>query len=351
MAQTAPILATGRKWTPLVATEQAKAALRHRDIVGRVQEGRSGLGLGASTPAWSKANPSERRKLVVQEVHREEEAGRRAKAVAQAKQGQWMAWEGVKMRKIYWKDLWEMETLRASFTIRATYDVLPSPANLSQWYGEDPTCPLCPCPATLKHIWDARPASPKAWWQNQVLKCLAAVLESRWTSVNSLPPPSSRWKPTPIVREGKSRPNNGQLSRARDWKMLADLDTKLCFPAEITSTNLRPDLVLWSASLKLVYIIELTVPWEGAVEEAYERKKLRYAELAAEAQQQGWKAKVCPVEVGCRGFVASSTTRLLREMGVRGKAHRQAVKDLSRAAEKGSQWVWMKRKDSTWAFR
>lgn len=27
VAQAAPILATGRKWTPLVATEQAKAAL------------------------------------------------------------------------------------------------------------------------------------------------------------------------------------------------------------------------------------------------------------------------------------------------------------------------------------
>ena len=38
-AQAAPILATGRKWTPLAATEQAKAALRHREIVGRVQEG------------------------------------------------------------------------------------------------------------------------------------------------------------------------------------------------------------------------------------------------------------------------------------------------------------------------
>ena len=82
------------------------------------------------------------------------------------------------------------------------------------------------------------------------------------------------------------------------------------------------------------------------MEEACERKKLRYTELAANAQQQGWKEKVRPVEVGCRGLVATSTSRLLREMGVRGKAHRQAVKDLSRAAEKGSQWLWMKRKDS-----
>ena len=98
-------------------------------------------------------------------------------------------------------------------------------------------------------------------------------------------------------------------------------------------------------------IIELTVPWGGAVEETYERKNLRYAELAADAQQQGCNAKVLPVEVGCRGFVATSTSRLLREMRVRGKAHRQAVKDLSRAAEKGSQWLWMKRKDSIWAFK
>ena len=41
--------------------------------------------------------------------------------------------------------------------------------------------------------------------------------------------------------------------------MLADLDTKLCFPDEIPSTNLGPNLVLWSASLKRDYIIELTV--------------------------------------------------------------------------------------------
>lgn len=55
------------------------------------------------------------------------------------------------------------------------------------------------------------------------------------------------------------------------------------------------------------------MPREGAVEEAYERKKLRYAELAADAQQKGWKAKVGPVEVGRRGFVPISTSRLLGE--------------------------------------
>ena len=119
VAQAAPILATGRKWNPMAATQQAKAALRHRDIVGQVQQGTSGLGLGASTPVWGKATPAERRKLVIQEIRREEEAGRCAQAVALAKQGQWMAWEGVEKRKISWKELWEMEAFRASFTIRA----------------------------------------------------------------------------------------------------------------------------------------------------------------------------------------------------------------------------------------
>lgn len=37
--------------------------------------------------------------------------------------------------------------------------------------------------------------------------------------------------------------------------------------------------MLWSATQ---HVVELTVPWEDAIEMAYERKKLRDIELAAE---------------------------------------------------------------------
>ncbi|KAK0136753.1 Retrovirus-related Pol polyprotein from type-2 retrotransposable element R2DM [Merluccius polli] len=361
VAKTAPTLSTGRKWTPAAATHQAKSALKHRDIVGAVQRGRGGLGLGESEPSWHKASPAQRRGLVVEEVRREEQAARCAKAVSQGKQGQWMRWEDVEKRKFSWKEIWDMEAFRTSFILRATYDVLPSPQNLNQWYGEDPTCHLCPSPANLKHILVACKTSLTqgryTWRHNQVLKCLAAALESRRTVINALPSPSVLSASSgQFVREGEKppktrqpKPETGHLGAARDWRLLVDLEQRLCFPAEIAPTNLRPDLVLWSPSIRSVYIIELTVPWEDNVGEAYERKKLRYAELAADAEQRGWKATVRPVEVGCRGFVGRSVPGLLKDMGIRGQAQQQTIKALSSAAERASQWLWIRRRDNSWA--
>ncbi|KAL1250718.1 hypothetical protein QQF64_018514 [Cirrhinus molitorella] len=106
----------------------------------------------ARTPLWQKASATERRTLVVEEVRQQEEAVRCSKAVAQVKQGCWMRWEGVERKKLTWSELWDMESNRLSFIIRATYDVLPSPTNLQLWFGKDPSCPLCTTPATLIHI-------------------------------------------------------------------------------------------------------------------------------------------------------------------------------------------------------
>ncbi|KAM3872212.1 putative glutamate receptor [Diretmus argenteus] len=329
ISNAAPPLSTGRKWTPSDAVQHATSALRHNDIVGHVQLGRGGFGLAASKPTWRKASTSERRKMVVEEVRKQEEAVRSAKAVSLAKQGQWMRWEGLERRKLIWRELWEMEANNISFIIRATYDVLPSPKNLHQWYGEDPTCALCPTPATLKHILSGCKTSLTqgryTWRHNQVLRVLAAALESKRNTTNSLPlrTTNSNTAPT-FIREGQKKPNHPptkpeaeQLAMARDWKILVDIGQQLIFPPEIAATTLMPDLVLWSPSLKSVYITELTVPWENSAEEAYERKKLRYTELAADARQQGWNAKVYPVECnimkGCMTlvvYVAALTTAI-----------------------------------------
>ena len=44
---------------------------------------------------WNKAGPKEKRKLVVEQLCGQEEVIRAAKAVAQAKQGQWLNWKSL----------------------------------------------------------------------------------------------------------------------------------------------------------------------------------------------------------------------------------------------------------------
>ena len=69
---------------------------------------------------------------------------------------------------------------------------------------------------------------------------------------------------------------------------------------------MRSDMVLY-----IVYFIELTIPFEDAIEEAFGRKELKYVELLAEPREQGWQIYTRPVEMGVRSFVAKSTTLLL----------------------------------------
>lgn len=114
--------------------------------------------------------------------------------------------------------------------------------------------------------------------------------------------------------------------------MQVDLKQRLTFPpeiAEITVNNLRPDLVLWSKSCQWVFIVEITVLWEESIDEVLKKIKLRYSNLATETENRSWEEKLRHVEVSSRGFVASSTTRLLTEMGIRGQAQSKAVKALA----------------------
>ncbi|XP_062888558.1 uncharacterized protein LOC134337458 [Mobula hypostoma] len=67
-------VAMGRKWTPSEAIQSAKSALCFRDVVGQVQHGRAGLGLIPKAPQWHKATSVQKRRLLVEELRRQEEA-------------------------------------------------------------------------------------------------------------------------------------------------------------------------------------------------------------------------------------------------------------------------------------
>ncbi|XP_038820652.1 arrestin-C-like [Salvelinus namaycush] len=55
-------------------------------------------------------------------------------------------------------------------------------------------------------------------------------------------------------------------------------------------TSVRPDITLVSESTKTIIILELTVPWEDRLEEAYKKRRAKYKGLVIDRWKQGWKA-------------------------------------------------------------
>lgn len=166
ISKAAPPQSAGQKWTP-TNTEQKATSTESRRHGGACPAGTKRLWPGGRQPTWHTVTTSECRILVAEEGHQQEETARSAKAGSLAKWEQWMG--GGK--------LWEMEANNISFVIKATYDMLPSPTNPKQWFGEDPTCAPCPTTATVKHIktWSESSLTQGhyTWQHNQVLKSLA----------------------------------------------------------------------------------------------------------------------------------------------------------------------------------
>lgn len=95
-------------------------------------------------------------------------------------------------------------------------------------------------------------------------------------------------------------------------------------------------MVLVSESTKQVALLELTIPWEDRLEEAVERKLSKYASLVSNCQQEGWRARCLPLEVGCRGFAACSLARAFSQLSIEGERKKRAIRSTIEAAERAS---------------
>ncbi|KAK7919076.1 hypothetical protein WMY93_010360 [Mugilogobius chulae] len=323
---------TGRKWRAEEAVQQAESRLHFSKLVGAVTRGRAGLGSIPAPKIPSKRK--EKRCQVQSEVRAVLEERRTCKAVGMSKQGAWARWENAIQRRVTWNELWKAEPHRIKFLIQAVYDVLPSPSNLHNWGKiESPACVLCSKIGSLEHILSC---CPKAlgegryrWRHDQVLKAIAEAIAG---GVEKARHSQIARKNIHFVKAGEVRKTTtpqsraGILNTAKDWKLLVDLEKQLKFPSHITKTSLRPDIVLFSDSTKQVVMLELTVPWEDRLEEAFERKLTKYEQLTESCQGAGWKARCLPIEVGCRGFVAQSLSRAFSTLGIEGRGKRIALR-------------------------
>ena len=95
---------------------------------------------------------------------------------------------------------------------------------------------------------------------NQVLEVVGKALESLVARFNSQTP-SCKVTTIPFVTAGapikcSNKPSIGILSAACDWELRLDLERRLYFPPDIIVTDLRPDIVIWSKSVKTLLLLE-----------------------------------------------------------------------------------------------
>ena len=138
------------------------------------------------------------------------------------------------------------------------------------------------------------------------------------------------------------------LNSANDWKLEVDLDGRLKVPTEITTTNQRPDMMIISKQTKQVGFIELTVPNEDRIEVSGEMKKAKYESIAIDGRQKGWRVRIWAVEVGCRGFPASSMAGFMKDIGYRGKEGKRILEEIGQTAESATHSIWNWSKIKNW---
>ena len=343
-------LDAGRKWKVGEAVEDARSRLRMQDIAGIANLGKEGLGMNLRK-YYKGSSEKEKKQLIVKKIREAEEESRLVRVAALAKQSQTLDW-GVQQKMVKRDSILGMPEAQLQFTIKAVYDLLPTPANKNLWFRTDQyACHLCGGTGSLSHILSgckiALAQGRYKWRHDRVLRELCFWLEEKRKSINN-----TQWKRKPIKfvkagersKEGKSHqtPIESVLKNARDWKMKVDLpESPLVIPAHIAVTSQRPDVIITSEAIKQMYIIELTVPMEGRCEISTELKRTKYElNLAEAAKMKGWRTTIYTVEIGCRGFASSSIINLLKDMGFSGAQRRSIVKKLCNEAEESSMHIW-----------
>ena len=352
--EAAPELKTGTKWTPNEAIAEAESSLRFKEICGATQHGRAGL--GQTHPRWfSKESARGAREMVTEEVRNLEEQKRQSISAGFGTQCAWNKWEAAVARKLPWPAFFTMEPLRLSFALRSTYDLLPTATNLKLWgLTTDDTCAICKTHrATLAHTLSACAGSLQryTWRHNQVLEPIAHRTEEQCLSQALEEKGQAPHEDMMFVREGaepstikkqkeKQVRKSKLLAEYEDWQMVTDLGGMMSFPQHIAITNLRPDIVVWSDQGKEVLLVELTVPWEENMEVAHERKMAKYDPLRMDIERKGWKCRVLPIEMGCRGYASRALIAYLRGIGLSASELKKTTKELEAAAESASSWIW-----------
>ena len=84
----------------------------------------------------------------------------------------------------------------------------------------------------------------------------------------------------------------------------------------------RPEMIYWDKKNKQCEIIEISVPLDNYMQQAYKLKQGKYIELISQLQRMylGYKYSVITIEVGCLGAIPVNLEQNILRLGISRKS-------------------------------
>ena len=334
-------------WRPAPVLEQLEPQVEHQ-ILFNGQSDRAGLGAvpGRYNRRLSTAEHKER---VLQTLSSSILDSLNILDMDKGMQGCFLRFEGVEPFDLSWRHLIGTRNPRLiTWVLNASINSVVTPDLRKLWnFCHHAKCPLCNHEqASLFHILVDCPVALKqlrySWRHDSVLSTLQEPLQRRLDKHNESPPKMESQpihfrnakdsKPKDLPNLPMRNSSSSILDTATDWKMQIDFTKEpVPFPVHICVTEQRPDIVLFSDSLKKVILVELTCPAEENIADARLRKEIKYTPLKSQITDNDWKCHLYTIEVGARGFVSDSVPRLLRRLGFTNSSIRDLTRKISRS--------------------
>ena len=300
-------------------------------------------------------------------------------------QGLWAGWTAAMSRDLSWRRMFAGAISDAvlKFVVNSTNLSLPSEDNKRRWgfasagskcFLVNPqTGEACGTThPTVLHVLSGCKAALEqgryTWRHNSLLLVFKQHLIAHIGAINSGRLKLSSSKPLRFVSADGRLYNNGSsapslaptqlvdyLARAHDWELRFDLPgdrfSYNVFPPEIATTSERPDILLLSKSEKMIVCIELTSPSEERLHAAHTLKASKYEHLTPDALINGWRLTTWPIEVGCRGCVAFSVSKMLRALRLPPTQQLIIKQQLEDVAIRCSYYIFCSRTTPSWDDR
>jgi ubiquitin C-terminal hydrolase len=362
MSGTPVILKAGENWDAGKASCDAESEVRVKKVLGVTRTTRAGLGsLIQDISRIPDSKHSKRyRKAVGTAVKEQAQRELSAKAAGEALQCQWVNWTSYIQNDLRWADILAMPPNLLSFCLNATFNTLPSPANLQRMQVQtENSCGLCNhSPCTVTHVLSgcsvALHQKRYEFRHDCVLREISVSLKDFLKDTTDQVEETSG---IDFVREGadprrsrRSGRQDGILQLSNDWKLTVDLDKQknYSFPRHLAITRERPDILLESTSSNRVVLIELTCPCEENFAGANAFKRRKYKTLIEQIRSKGVIVDYFPIEVGARGYCAENVRSMLSRLGYSGKTSKALLKRAARSSLTASFVLWLNRATRVW---